>query len=281
MQTFTSTELNRKSGAILQAAEEQGSVEIRKGSKVYVLQYVRTDSESDTYVRNEPSAVGGDEVVELLREQTALLRELVEQGRGVSGGANEKSQVAQVVDPDTLTAQVGEGPRECPPVRAPASPKAEPSMESPEKANSRHLEKAIANRKERMEAAFKASPSRPSVEGWPARVRAVVTPEPEPAQPEEPSPEELQAAHEYFGLRETSDGLEITERGIQSALGAVKKIARQDPESAEAKVMTMGPADEDRIEFLRCVQLDKLSKALAKRAAGDPKWLGVATPPRF
>ncbi|MEU8556005.1 hypothetical protein AB0C80_18715 [Streptomyces anthocyanicus] len=99
-----------------------------------------------------------------------------------------------------------------------------------------------------------------------------------PEPPSEPSPEELRAAREYFGLREVPQGLEITEKGIQSALGTVKKIARQDPDSAEAKVMDMGPADEDRIEFLRCVQLDKLSKALAKRAAGDRRWLGSATP---
>jgi antitoxin (DNA-binding transcriptional repressor) of toxin-antitoxin stability system len=113
----------------------------------------------------------------------------------------------------------------------------------------------------------------------------VVIPErvedPKPEPPGEPTQGELRTAHEYFGLRETTGGLDITEKGIQSALSTVKKIARQDPESAEAKVMVMGAADEDRIEFLRCVQIDKLTKALAKRAAGDPKWLGMATPPRF
>ncbi|BAC73254.1 hypothetical protein AQJ43_23610 [Streptomyces avermitilis] len=104
---------------------------------------------------------------------------------------------------------------------------------------------------------------------------------PEPEKPGEPSQDELRAAYDYLGLRETSEGLEVTQRGVQSALGTVKKIAREDPSSAEARVMAMGAADDDRIEFLRCVQLDKLSKVMAKRAAGDPRWLGVATPPRI
>ncbi|MEU6635732.1 type II toxin-antitoxin system Phd/YefM family antitoxin [Streptomyces rochei] len=113
---------------------------------------------------------------------------------------------------------------------------------------------------------------------WPRMILPDPFPKARAKRPEEPTPDELKAAYEYLGLREGADGLEITEKGIQSALGTVKKIARQDPESAEVKVMAMAPADEDRIEFLRCVQLDKLSKALAKRAAGDPRWLGVASP---
>ncbi|WP_328981743.1 type II toxin-antitoxin system prevent-host-death family antitoxin [Streptomyces mirabilis] len=119
----------------------------------------------------------------------------------------------------------------------------------------------------------------------PPQNRPVVIPEavkaPEPEKPGEPSQDELKAAYDYLGLRETPEGLDVTERGIRSALGTVKRIAREDPTSDEARVMEMGAADEDRIEFLRCVQLDKLSKALAKRAAGDPCWLGVATPPRI
>ncbi|MFH9038474.1 type II toxin-antitoxin system Phd/YefM family antitoxin [Streptomyces sp. NPDC017966] len=116
---------------------------------------------------------------------------------------------------------------------------------------------------------------------WPRMILPDPFPKARTKGPEGPTRDELKAAYEYLGLRETVDGLEITEKGVQSALGTVKKIAREDPESAEAKVMRMGPADGDRIEFLRCVQLDKISKALAKRAAGDPRWLGVATPPRI
>ncbi|MER6112399.1 hypothetical protein [Streptomyces hirsutus] len=230
MQTFTSTELNRKSGAILQAAEEQGSVEIRKGSKVYVLQYVRTESDAVTYVRNEPAALGGDEVVSLLQEQTALLRELVEQGRSQVCESLEgprKSQAAEVVTSGTVTARVDEEPQR-------------PVVVIPE----------------RME-------------------------DPKPEPPGEPSQEELRAAHEYFGLRETPDGLEITQKGIQSALARMKKASRDKPDSVEAQVIQMDPASEERMEFIRLYQLDRCSKALAARADGDPKWLGMASPPRF
>ncbi|MFJ9353729.1 hypothetical protein [Streptomyces mirabilis] len=235
MQTFTSTELNRKSGAILQAARDQGSVEIRKGAEVYVLQYVRTDEDATTYVRNDAVRTEGDPWKD---EMLSLMRELVEQGRGVSGGDNEKfagpsegpanAQAAQVADPGKVTARIDEEPVQNRPVVIPEAVQA-----------------------------------------------------PEPEKPGEPSPDELKAAYDYLGLRECPEGLEITEKGIQSALGTVKKAAREDPSSAEAKVMAMGSADEDRIEFLRCVQIDKLSKALAKRAAGDPRWLSVATPTRI
>ncbi|MEU6449628.1 hypothetical protein [Streptomyces sp. NPDC046979] len=226
MQTFTSTELNRKSGAILQAAEEQGSVEIRKGSKVYVLQYVRTESEVVTYVRNEPAAVGGDEVVSLLQEQTALLRELVEQGRSQcdSAARSRKPQAAEVVTSGTVTAQVDEGPQR-------------PVVVIPERVE-----------------------------------------EPKPEPPGEPSPQELRAAQEYFGLQEVPDGLEITQRGIQSALAHMKKASRGKPDSVEAQVISMDPASEGRMECIRLYQIDRYSKALAKRAAGDPRWLGSATP---
>ncbi|MGV9228503.1 type II toxin-antitoxin system Phd/YefM family antitoxin [Streptomyces nigra] len=91
------------------------------------------------------------------------------------------------------------------------------------------------------------------VDEEPRERKTVVIPEgleePQPAQVGEPSPEELREAHQ--------GNLEITQKGIQNALGTVKKVAREDPESAEAKVMAMDAADEDRIEFLRCVQLDK------------------------
>lgn len=114
---------------------------------------------------------------------------------------------------------------------------------------------------------------------------AVVIPErvedlkPEP--PGEPTQDELSAAHEYFGLRETPNGAELTPKGIQSALAHLKKASRDEPDSVKAKVIRMDPSSEDRIEFLRCYQLDRFTKALAKRAAGDRRWLGAATPPRF
>ncbi|MGW3305915.1 type II toxin-antitoxin system Phd/YefM family antitoxin [Streptomyces sp. NPDC001073] len=128
----------------------------------------------------------------------------------------------------------------------------------------------------------KQTKPQPAEEARPATV-TVEIPETPPQAPEpdvspEPSQEELEAAYEYLGIRSTRDGYTITEKGIQSALATVKKAARQDPESAEAKVMRMGAADEGRVEFLLCVQVDKLSKALAKRAAGDPRWLGAGTP---
>ncbi|MFE7029476.1 type II toxin-antitoxin system Phd/YefM family antitoxin [Streptomyces sp. NPDC057621] len=110
----------------------------------------------------------------------------------------------------------------------------------------------------------------------------VVIPEAAPAkEPEispEPSQRELEAACDYFGLRSTPDGYRLELRGLQSASGTVRKKAKEDPESAEAKVMRMGSTEEGRVEFLLCVQIDKLSRALAKRAAGDPRWLGAATP---
>ncbi|MET8511993.1 hypothetical protein [Streptomyces sp. NPDC005077] len=139
---------------------------------------------------------------------------------------------------------------------------------------------------ERSQPARVAEPSMVTVrlEEEPVQARPVVIPEavedPEPEKPGEPTQDELTAAYEYLGLRETPDGLDVTQKGIQSALGTVKKIAREDPASAEAKVMAMGAAEDERIEFLRCVQIDKLSKVMAKRAAGDLKWLGVATPGR-
>ncbi|MFE6627377.1 type II toxin-antitoxin system Phd/YefM family antitoxin [Streptomyces rochei] len=105
--------------------------------------------------------------------------------------------------------------------------------------------------------------------------------DPKPEAPGEPSPEELRTAQEYFGLRETQDGLEATQKGIQSALAHMKKTARDKPDSEEAKVIRMDPASEDRMEFIRLYQIDRYSKALAKRAAGDPRWLGAATPTRF
>ncbi|MET8114024.1 type II toxin-antitoxin system Phd/YefM family antitoxin [Streptomyces prasinus] len=113
----------------------------------------------------------------------------------------------------------------------------------------------------------------------------VVIPErlenPEPEPPGEPSQEELRAAHEYFGLRETPDGMEVTQKGIQSALVHMKKVSRDKPDSVETQVIKMDPASDERIEFIRLYQLDRYSGALAKRAGGDPKWLGMATPPRF
>lgn len=99
--------------------------------------------------------------------------------------------------------------------------------------------------------------------------------------PEGPSRQDLEAAYQYFGLQEGLDRLEVTQKGIQSALGEAKRAARRNPDSEEAKALAMGPADEHRIELLRCIQLDKLSKALAKRDAGDPFWLSHATPSRF
>ncbi|MFG2380590.1 hypothetical protein [Streptomyces avermitilis] len=278
MQTFTSTELNRKSGTILQAAREQGSVEIRKGSEVYVLQYVRTDEDATTYVRNDAVRTEGDPWKD---EMLSLMRELVEQGRGVSGGDDETSQTALVADCSKVTVPADEPePRT---VRIPVPPMPKSNPESENAANARLLERSSARRQERMEAAFKAAHSRPvPTEPEPVESKPVVIPEtvkaPEPEKPGEPTQDELTAAYEYLGLQEDPDGLSVTQRGIQSALGTVRKIARQDPESAEAKVMKMGAADEERVEFLLCVQVDKLSKALAKRAAGDPRWLGAGTP---
>ncbi|MEU5448686.1 hypothetical protein [Streptomyces californicus] len=101
---------------------------------------------------------------------------------------------------------------------------------------------------------------------------------PEPGVSPEPSQEELDAACEYFGLHSTPDGYTITEKGLRGASATVAKAARLDPECAEAKVMKMGSADDERVEFLLCVQVDKLSKALAKRVSGDPRWLGSGTP---
>ncbi|MGW3154034.1 hypothetical protein [Streptomyces sp. NPDC001089] len=219
MQTFTSTDLNRTSGAILQAAEQHGTVEIRKGTKVFQLSYVRTD---DTYV-TEPSVRTEEDPWK--DEMLSLMRELVQQGREVPGGLTEKTQPAEVVDSGVVTVRIDEEPQERP---------------------------------------------------------VVVIPEEVPAKEPEVSPEpsqgELEAAYEYLGLVATPDGYTITERGLQSASATVRKTAKENPESAEAKVMQMGSADEERVEFLLLVQIDKLSKALAKRAAGDPRWLGAATP---
>ncbi|MET7761732.1 hypothetical protein ABZS71_06710 [Streptomyces sp. NPDC005393] len=233
MQTFTSTDLNRTSGAILQAAEEQGAVEIRKGSKVFILKYVSPDEDADTYVNEEPvrkprAGRNDDLLASLLassNQQSALLQELVDLAKRDIG-----TQPLQVAEPGMVTARIDEEP---------------------------------------------VAPERPKVV-IPERL-----PQPKPEKPGEPSQDELRAAHEYYGLQETVDGLEITERGIQRALGTVAKIARQDPESTEAQILKMDAASEDRIECLRLVQIDKLSNALAKRAAGDPRWLGAATPPRF
>ncbi|MEU6181189.1 type II toxin-antitoxin system Phd/YefM family antitoxin [Streptomyces coeruleorubidus] len=116
---------------------------------------------------------------------------------------------------------------------------------------------------------------------WPKIVVPDSFPGHRPAQPGEPSRDELRAAQEYFGLRETPDGLEITEKGIQSALAHMKKASRDKPDSVEAQVIQMDPGSEERMECIRLYQLDRYSKALAKRADGDPKWLGVFTPPRF
>ncbi|MFD8472020.1 type II toxin-antitoxin system Phd/YefM family antitoxin [Streptomyces globisporus] len=118
--------------------------------------------------------------------------------------------------------------------------------------------------------------SQPTAEARPSTV-TVQIPE-KPVVSPDPSQGELEVAYDCFGLRSTPDGFTITEKGLRSASATVKKAARQDPESAEAKVMRMGSADDERVEFLLCVQVDKLSKALAKKAAGDPHWLGVATP---
>lgn len=89
--------------------------------------------------------------------------------------------------------------------------------------------------------------------------------DPKPEPPGEPTEDELTAAREYFGLKETLDGLDLLPKGIWSALAHMKKASRGKPDSVEAQV----------------IQIDRYSKALAKRAAGDPKWLGMATPPRF
>jgi prevent-host-death family protein len=116
---------------------------------------------------------------------------------------------------------------------------------------------------------------------WPRMMLPDPFPKTRTERSEEPSQEELRAAQEYFGLREVPDGLEITQKGMQSALAHMKKASREKPDSEEAKVIRMDPASEDRMEFIRLYQIDRYSKALAKRAAGDPKWLGMATPPRF
>ncbi|MGW5198614.1 hypothetical protein [Streptomyces spiralis] len=237
MQTFTSTDLNRTSGAILQAAEEQGAVEIRKGSKVFILKYVSPDEDADTYVNKEPvrkpRARSNDELMASLlassNQQAALLQELVDLAKRDTG-----TQAAEVATTSVVTVRLDEEPE----------PAAEP----------RELPKVVI----------------------PAHVE-----EDKPEPPGEPTEDELRAAYEYLGLRETSDGLEITEKGIRSALATVKKVARRDPESTEAQILKMDPSSEERIECLRLVQLDKLSTALAKRATGDREWLGMATPPRF
>ncbi|WP_326755122.1 hypothetical protein OH738_10665 [Streptomyces hirsutus] len=251
MKEYTARQVQRQFSLICDDVDVDGGVIVVKGNRRYLLSPLPVDGDDKPSVdvgrasvakpvdSGDTAPLGGGEVVELLREQTALLRELVEQGRGISGGVTEKPQAAQVAAPGklTVTARVDEEPQE-----------------EPEPAEPRELPKVVIP--ERLE-------------------------DPKPKPPGEPSRGELRAAYEYFGLRETPDGLEVTERGIRSALGTVKKVAQEDPDSPEAQILKMGAADEDRIECLRLVQLDKLSKALAKRADGDPKWLGMATPPRF
>ncbi|MFD8072188.1 hypothetical protein ACFV3E_05995 [Streptomyces sp. NPDC059718] len=290
MQTFTSTELNRKSGAILQAAEDQGAVEIRKGSKVFVLRYVSADEDPTTYVSEEPvrkaspaAGTNEDVMAALLAsstQQAELLQELVDLAKRDTGPEAVARMAAEL---GVETAGIDEEP-EPGKVRIPAPPRPQPNPEGEGRRWARQLEEARAREKARTDAVLMTARSRPaSIDGAePVQARVVAIPKavvdetPEPA--EEPTQDELEAAYDYFGLVETADGLEVTERAIQRALGTVMSVARKNPESEEAIVMKMDASDERRIEFLRLVQLDKLSKALAKRKAGDPRWLGAATP---
>ncbi|WP_326755121.1 hypothetical protein OH738_10670 [Streptomyces hirsutus] len=72
-------------------------------------------------------------------------------------------------------------------------------------------------------------------------------------------PDERQAALERHGLRETPDGYELLLRGFQRASErALALRAQGDREAAWA--LALGPSDERRWEFCRCVALDALSR---------------------
>ncbi|MFJ3665041.1 type II toxin-antitoxin system Phd/YefM family antitoxin [Streptomyces sp. NPDC090106] len=289
MRMYSTRQVQAKTKEILDAAAAGEEVRITRGKQVFKVVLVEGEQTDPLQATSTDDLLA--ELVQQSAQQTDLLRQLVEHKDTVLGDLIERAQSHQptvVARPAKVTARVDEVV-EARVVKIPMPPKPAPNPESEAATNVRLMQERLARRKAKTEellASVRSRPasdeSRPEEPQWTSERPAVAIPDvPEvlvPELPDEPSREELEAAYAYLGLRETDDGLEITETGIQNALGTVKKAARQDPKSAEATVMKMGPSDPDRIEFLRCVQLDKLSRALAKRAAGDRRWLGIATP---
>jgi prevent-host-death family protein len=100
-------------------------------------------------------------------------------------------------------------------------------------------------------------------------------PEPqEPVQSPIPSERQLAYARDFYGLQEAQGdvGWALNEKGVNNALGTMKKLVRNGEELAVE--MTSKPEDDpERLMYLTLLQIQKYEECLAKLQAGDPNWI--------
>jgi hypothetical protein len=129
MKKYTARQAQRQFSLICGDADVDGGVIVVKGDRRYLLSPLPVDGDDKPAVdvdkapvatpvdTGDTAVLGGDEVVGLLREQTALLRELVEQGLRNTGHA-PNAQAAEVADPGkpVVTVRVDEEIKEVAPI---------------------------------------------------------------------------------------------------------------------------------------------------------------------
>jgi hypothetical protein len=242
MKPFTSTELNRTSGAVLLAAREHGSVEIRKGEEAYVLQYVGKVGNTDgTYVTEEPVRTERSadvssqttelllEQTELLRQQAALLQELVEQGRN-RGRAEPLGVVGELRSPLGYA--------------APGLPSKEP-------------QETAASRVE------------------PRRAVAPTKTEEVRPEPRKVSEKQLKDVMAFYGLTASEDGpFEIDARGVQRGTARLHSLAKKGLAGAQ-EIVALEVDDPRRVEYIINIQTADFTETIAQYESGKSNFLPV------
>jgi len=114
-------------------------------------------------------------------------------------------------------------------------------------------------------------PEEPAAEEEPEE--AVQEPQ-EPVQRPEPSERQLAYAQDFYGLQEAEGEIPwvLTEKGVNNALGTMKKHVRNGDELA-MEISSRPEDDPERQAYLLLLQIQKYDSCLAKLRDGDPNWV--------
>lgn len=262
MKEYTARQVQRQFSLICDDVDVDGSVVIVKGGRRYLLSTLPVDDGDRSGVDVDKIRVatpvdtgdttplgGGDgEVLDLLREQAALLRELVEQGR-IRGSAPQALDASRA---PTVTVSVLEAAKVVTePQEPPAVPVVADEPGAPEEAEVTVPSPEVVEEPLPVEAPPAAVPESVESESTPEEVEAVFPPGPGKVRKRPTSHAEEVRERDRTGVLRRDGRWELTVAAKEAPQHLAKRLIEEAPEEERDLLAAMDSESPEMLELLR------------------------------
>jgi antitoxin (DNA-binding transcriptional repressor) of toxin-antitoxin stability system len=246
MDSYSITDLRRKSAEVVAALKVGETVALTHNGTV--LAHVVPVARQDVSPGVSGGAQTSSEVVDLLREQAALLRELVEQGRsrGSAPQALDASRAPTVTVSVLEAAKVVTEPQE-----PPAVPVVADEPRAPEEAEVTVPSPEVVEEPLPVKAPPAAVPEPVESEPTPEEVEAVFPPGPGKVRKRPTSHAEEVQERDRTGVLRRDGRWELTVAAKEAPQHLVKKLIEEAPEEERDLLAAMDPESPEVLELLR------------------------------